>query len=580
MYSDVSDAYKSKIAEDSRTFQAKITFGTSELTGDIRTVTTEAQSNSDKETISIGGTVSQTVNVDMIYDSGVNIIGEFSLSIGLLLDDGSIEYLPIGVFTPQKPIYSQDKSAVSFTAYDRMVSKLERTYNTEITSYPADAKKILQEISAMSGVPLGNLGDLPDGVKVKARTVKSGDSGQQVIAPFSGCTYRAAIGYIAQLYGKFATMNRSGELELRWYSGVEYEVNGDRIFDGEFGDRYTLKKIECIATDGTLTAGDGETGISISNPLMTQERLDSIFEEIGQMSYLPYTGSYLGDPRVDLGDIITVNGNDVPVMSINQDYDGGLTTEIGCYGRTEEEENNPNGPTQQAIDRINEELANIGGITVYEYSNTEVVKISATDQSIILIRYMAQMDTKAEFKAEILLEVTAEAETVTVSDSAGNTATFQMDGKAVLTLTYRINQEKLVTHIPVETLCSGRHIINLFYQINNIKEDTVNRFEVLANINGGTADIAVGGIIATISGDGFVQEVAWDGTIEIEENVPSLVKLTSASVSVNKVSEEFMVEDQYPKSAGFVESVGLISITENPIEILGYDITFEIAESE
>lgn len=463
MYTDVSDAYKSKIAESSRTFRAKIAFGTTELTGEIRTVTVEGQSNSDKETISIGGTVAQTVNIDMTYDSGVSIAGEFDLAVGLLLNDESVEYVPMGVFTPQKPIYSQDKSTVSFTAYDRMVSRFERTYSTEITSYPADAKEILQEISTMTGVQLGNLADLPDGVMVKARTVKFGDNGKQVVAPFSGCTYRAAIGYIAQLYGRFATMNRVGELELRWYREVEYQVNGDRIFDGEFGDRYTLKKIECVTTDGTLTAGEGETGISITNPVMTQGILDNIFSEIGEMNYLPYTGSYLGDPRIDLGDIITVDGNSVPVMSIMQDYDGGLTTEIGCYGHTEEEENNPNGPTQQAIERIQAELENISGIVVYEYSNEKEVQISASEERIILIRYMAVEDTKAEFKAEILLDVSAAAETITTSDSTGDTVTFQIDGKAVITLTYRINSEKFVTHIPVETLGSGKHIITLFF---------------------------------------------------------------------------------------------------------------------
>ena len=89
---------------------------------------------------------------------------------------------------------------------------------------------------------------------------------------------------------------------------------------------------------------------------------------------------------------------------------------------------------------------------------------------------MASKDTKAEFKAEILVNVTATQKTVTANDASGNTITFLSDGKAVLVLTYRINNEKLVTHIPVETLQSGKHIITLFYQINSIKEDSVNRF--------------------------------------------------------------------------------------------------------
>lgn len=575
MYQDVTSSFEEKVNNVSRTFFTKLVFSDTEvIDSGMRNYKLSQQANSGTDTIELGGTVSAQIDVEAFSTEFSVISREFQLYLGIETDS-AVEYIPIGIYMPQKPTYSQDKSIVTFTAYDRMVSRFERPYNTEITAYPVDAKKILQEISAMSGVPLGNLNDLPDGVKVKARTIKYGDSGKQVVAPFSGCTYRAAIGYIAQLYGRFATMNRSGELELRWYREVDYDVTADRIFNGEFGDQYTLKKIECTVTDGTLTAGDGETGISIANPVMTQEILDDIFGEIGGMSYLPYTGTFLGDPRVDLGDIITVNGNAVPVMSIKQDYDGGLTTEIGCYGNTEEEEDNPNGPTQQAIDRINEELANISGIVVYEYSNEDAVGISADEKSIIRIRYMAQKDTKAEFKAEILLNVLASAETVTATDSSGITVAFQMDGKAVLTMVYKINQEKLVTHIPVETLGSGKHIINLFYQINNIKEDTVNRFEVLAKIDGGTADIAAGGIIATISGDGFAHEVNWDGNLEIAETYTGF---TVGRIKINKMTESLSAKKYTPDPATITQGMDPIGI--GGISIAGFTEGIEIENKE
>lgn len=575
MYQDVTSSFEEKVNNVSRTFFTKLVFSDTEvIDSGMRNYKLSQQANSGTDTIELGGTVSAQIDVEAFSTEFSVISREFQLYLGIETDS-VVEYIPIGIYMPQKPTYSQDKSIVTFTAYDRMVSRFERPYNTEITAYPVDAKKILQEISAMSGVPLGNLNDLPDGVKVKARTIKYGDSGKQVVAPFSGCTYRAAIGYIAQLYGRFATMNRSGELELRWYREVDYDVTADRIFNGEFGDQYTLKKIECMVTDGTLTAGDGETGISITNPVMTQEILDDIFGEIGGMSYLPYTGTFLGDPRVDLGDIITVNGNAVPVMSIKQDYDGGLTTEIGCYGNTEEEEDNPNGPTQQAIDRINEELANISGIVVYEYSNEDAVGISADEKSIIRIRYMAQKDTKAEFKAEILLNVLASAETVTATDSSGITVAFQMDGKAVLTLVYKINQEKLVTHIPVETLGSGKHIINLFYQINNIKEDTVNRFEVLAKIDGGTADIAAGGIIATISGDGFAHEVNWDGNLEIAE---TYIGFMVGRIKINKMTESLSAKKYTPDPATITQGMDPIGI--GGISIAGFTEGIEIENEE
>ena len=375
----------------------------------------------------------------------------------------------------------------------------------------------------------------------------------------------------------FSTINRNGELELRWYKDVNYEINNDRIFEGEFSDQYTLKKIECATSSKTLTAGKGETGISISNPLMTQAILDGIFEKIGNMSYLPYVGTYLGDPRIELGDIITVNGNKVPVMSIKHDFDGGITTEIGCYGNTEEEENNPNGPTQSKLDKISEELSNIGENVVYEYTNSKKLTITSAEQNIILIRYMASKDTKAEFKAEILVNVNATQKTVTANDASGNTITFLSDGKAVLVLTYRINNEKLVTHIPVETLQSGKHIITLFYQINSIKGDSVNRFEVLAQIEGGTAVVEVGGIIATISGNGFVGEVDWDGTIEIEEKFKG-ISLDDSKVKLGSFAETIIAKTKGPDTEGFAEQFAGIALDNMSLKIA--DLSEHIGSAE
>lgn len=567
MYQDVTSSYAEKINNESRTFIAKLEFSSGDvMETDVRSIKLTSQANSGTDTVEIGGVVSTQLDIEA-HSPDFSITGkEFKLYFGLQLD-GNVEYVPMGVFIPQKPTYSQDKSIVTFTAYDRMVSKLEKAYNTEIEKYPADAKNILQEISTMSGVPIGNLDALPDGLRIKARTDQS-DTGKQISAPFSGCTYREAIGYIAQMYGMFSTINRNGELELRWYKDVNYEINNDRIFEGEFSDKYTLKKIECATSSKTLTAGKGETGISISNPLMTQAILDGIFEKIGNMSYLPYVGTYLGDPRIELGDIITVNGNKVPVMSIKHDFDGGITTEIGCYGNTEEEENNPNGPTQSKLDKISEELSNIGENVVYEYTNSKKLTITSAEQNIILIRYMASKDTKAEFKAEILVNVNATQKTVTANDASGNTITFLSDGKAVLVLTYRINNEKLVTHIPVETLQSGKHIITLFYQINSIKGDSVNRFEVLAQIEGGTAVVEVGGIIATISGNGFVGEVDWDGTIEIEEKFKG-ISLDDSKVKLGSFAETIIAKTKGPDTEGFAEQFAGIALTDSLIEIAG-----------
>ncbi len=72
---------------------------------------------------------------------------------------------------------------------------------------------------------------------------------------------------------------------------------------------------------------------------------------------------FLGDPRIDPWDVIVVRGRDgkdykVPVMSLTQDFDGGLTTSVEAPGESEtEEQQGFKGPVTQAIERYAVQLA-------------------------------------------------------------------------------------------------------------------------------------------------------------------------------------------------------------------------------
>lgn len=86
----------------------------------------------------------------------------------------------------------------------------------------------------------------------------------------------------------------------------------------------------------------------------------------------------------------------------------------------------------------------------------------------------------------------------------------------------------------------------------------MNRFEVLARIENGTADISVGGIIATISGNGFANEVTWDGTIEIEDTY-EMLKLGEL-LSMANMSDVVTAETTTPASRGITETMQAIQL--------------------
>ena len=402
MYQGTTTEFNNIISGDSRTFHARMISGDVVITG-FKSVKINGQANEDTNTISIGGVVSSFIEVNMDKPDAMITGKEYTLEFGLTVGE-EVEWVPVGVFTPQKP--TESDGAISFTAYDRMVSKLSGPYFTNITSYPIDGKIILQEIATQTGIIIGNLDELPDGVMVSMRT-QIGDEGTTTANPFDGYTHREAVKYLAQMYGKFATFNRTGELELRWYT--EYEFSTNRLYaEPESSELvYTLQKITCTAGENTLTSGSGTTGISIENPVMTQEILDSVFAEIGGMEYLPTTTSFFGDIRLDLGDIITVQGRTgterkIPIMSLSVDFDGGITTGVGSYGNTEAEENLPKGPVATALDRVYTDLFLVREVLANKVSTKVLEAEYATIKQLDAVSARIDKITSTEITVEYL----------------------------------------------------------------------------------------------------------------------------------------------------------------------------------
>ena len=361
-----SAQYNTAIHEDGRTFRAKITIGTEEITDGFRSIKQSARSCG-SDYITIGGAVSSCVEVEMWAPSVQLKNQEFDLSIGLVVD-GATEWVPMGKFTTTDP--KDNDGILTFTAYDRIWSRMSGAYFSELT-YPADGKAVLAEMAAKTGVPI-KTDNLPDGVMIPKREVVSeatvDEEGNETTnitytTPFDGYTYREALGYIAQFYGKIATANRSGEVELRWYTETDCELRANQYYDDLIKSEqiFSVNSIVCQVGNSTLKVGTGVESIGIENPVMTQERLQAVYDQVKDLQYLPASLSFFGDPRLDLCDIVKVYdkaGNLIrlPVMRLAQDFDGGLITQLQSFGGTEQESAQQKGPTAQALDRTYSEL--------------------------------------------------------------------------------------------------------------------------------------------------------------------------------------------------------------------------------
>ncbi len=300
--------------------------------------------------ITIGNTCSSGVTFS-IYMPAISLENkEITIFEGVKVGT-EIKYIKLGIFTVTKQ--TSDGEYTSYEAYDRMY-KADMPYFSDM-AFPSTDKAILNEICGKLGISLAtNI--------VTAHTIS--DKPQ-------GYTYREIIGYMAMLQGCNAVINSDGNLELRWYKDSGYVLDGHKYY--QQGVTFTtskdfiIQKLTCNNTksgsteQSQITSGDGATGLSFANPFMTQAILDEVYKKIGGFTFRPLTVKFVGDYRLEVGDIITVNkgGVDykVPIMQITHECDGGLMDTVTSISQSDTENTSvASGPITKQMERYYADL--------------------------------------------------------------------------------------------------------------------------------------------------------------------------------------------------------------------------------
>ena len=345
----VNKDIESVIQQDSRRFHVLLTVDDkTDITEGVKSFKLNGGSNSEDD-FSVGSCVSQYATLT-IAESPVPLEGhEIQIKIGAEVND-SMQYIPMGYFTCEKP--KSDENLIEVTAYDRMM-RMEKPCFLSLPD-STNTVAILNAISAITNV----------------QVITSGLTSISMKKPV-GYTCREVLSYISQMYGGFAICNRSGQVEIRNYTDSGYTVADNRYYDSFKHNDYLfqLQKITCYTgkdeqgEDISISVGSGIREISFSNPFMTQSMLNGVWSSLKNYAYMPGQVGFLGDPRIDPWDIITVKDRKgksfkVPVMMLTQDYDGGIKTTIQAVGKSEsEQETGFKGPNVQAQDRWNIKLA-------------------------------------------------------------------------------------------------------------------------------------------------------------------------------------------------------------------------------
>ena len=404
----VSEALGKVISGSGRTFYARLN-GISEGIQEI----VQTNFSTPDSYFYVGGATASKIEVSMFTKSQEFVKGtEVKLEIGAIAD-GTIEWIPMGYFTIKEQ--KKDRNLLTFTAYDRLESKLAKAYKSKITKYPAESKEFLTDISKQTGVEF-DTSKLSDNLIIDKILTVNDQSGEKTYKePFDGFTMQQVVGYIAQLHGTFAICDRNGKVTFRWYKALTndypgkigdtagsyledqnlsfiyntieflkeshtYLIKTNRYFD-DLLQSETMCQISGISCDTENNHYESGTNINtnLSNPVMTQEWLDKILEKIKDTRYYPVSFSFMGDPRLDVGDVVTIvdaknNLIDVPVMQHTITFDGGLLSEVASYGFEEKEVKSP---SEIALQRVKDDILSLQEITAKKATFNQLNAVDA-----------------------------------------------------------------------------------------------------------------------------------------------------------------------------------------------------------
>lgn len=346
----------------------------------------------------------------------------------LRLADGTYETVPMGMFEVSEA--NRTAKCLELKAYDYML-RFDKNFNGFDTignacdfielcckACKVEMAQTREEIEAM-----------PNGTEVLS-IYTDNDIG----------TYRDLLYYVGQVLGGFFCINREGKLELRKFSNEPVmEVESRHRFSSSFSDfitRYTAVSSTNMKTEiaeyYSLDPDDGLTMNLGVNPLLqfglkeTREELcRNILNDLTVVDYVPFDSDTIGNPALDLGDVIRfkggqADGSRISAVTSMQCKIGGKHSlkGVGKNPRLAQakskNDKNISGLLNQIID--NKEAGRIG---IHTFTNASSFTVGETDVKIISIEFAASEEVMAQFFGSVIVSVAA-AQVEKMASAKGN----------------------------------------------------------------------------------------------------------------------------------------------------------------
>lgn len=317
-------SYQEAINAPSRRITGNVTIKGQKLSDDISSI--DYVSSISGNTLTIGATNASTV--DIKFKKLIEGLAERELikvSFSVQTSSGIVER-QIGEFFLTEIKLDRNNKTTTLKAMDKMAFLNDKYTSTLL--YPTLGRNIVQEIANSCNLRVNNnlnITNLPSFSKKLEKV-----------------TYREMLGYLAQTVGAFVIFNNNGELEFRKLNRTQKQISkGSYLLKGLEVDEVEYRingiSISLNNQEKTILAVGSPLGtqVKLTNPLMTQGWLNSIFSEYSRLRFNPFKLNWRGDPFVEVGDWVSIeiaNGSyrAFPILELKLSYSGGLKSTIGA----------------------------------------------------------------------------------------------------------------------------------------------------------------------------------------------------------------------------------------------------------
>lgn len=549
--------------------------------------------------IELGSVYSTEMGITLFLDVDRYTLEGASIELHyhLLLPNGDYESVPMGIFEVSEA--NRTIKCLEIKAYDYMI-RFEKNFNG--TSTTGTAYELIDLCCRACGVEMAQTQE----------DFEAMSNGMEILAIYSENdieTYRDVLYYTGQVLGGFFVINRLGKLELRKFGNDPVmEITWNQRFQSSFSDFIT--KYTAISSTNMRTqtaeyyALEQDDGLTLNigvNPMLqfgleeTRKRMcENILEDISVISYVPFDSDTIGNPALDLGDVLRFSGGhaddtQITCITVSQCRIGGKHT-LKCVGK------NPR--LAQAKSKNDKNITGLlnqieeGKVGFFSFVNAKPYELAKTELQVISIDFAAGEVLQAEFIGLVIMDVNAdcvkresfatgtisipmpappaenlssEEETSDVRVEVNLPVTWEEDGKVVVQARYVLNGTDIELFLPIQTYGSGKHTFPLYYPVNNVLPNLLNNFSVYFSVMGGTVRIAEGACIATVTGQGLAAEETadWGGILEIEEMIQKYQVLNwfKQGTLVDNVS----VKTEKPQLVNFLQIMAKTAMTGLPM---------------